>query len=274
MKIRFMGTAAAEGFPAVFCKCENCMKARELGGKNIRATTCTMIDDNILIDFGPDILTHVHNHRLNLTDLDAIVITHSHEDHFYMGDLNLARSPFGYFERGRDIMVCGNHRIHGMFEAGIAKDNAYSFLEAKPFVPFKIEEYTIHPMLAEHGDEDEQCLLYAIERGGKTFLAGNDTNIFPDETWQYLEGLKINVAALDATIGINPAKPPGQSGHMNIKTVNEVKERMIEIGCADNDTVFIMNHFSHNGGLMHHEFEALGAGMGLIPAYDGYVLDI
>ena len=105
-------------------------------------------------------------------------------------------------------------------------------------------------------------------------MAGNDTNIFPGDTWQYLKGLKIDAAALDATIGVNPAKPPAQSGHMNIKTVSTVKERMRQIGCADNDTVFILNHFSHNGGLMDHEFEALGASMGLIPAYDGYVLDI
>ena len=152
MKIRFMGTAAAEGFPAIFCKCENCMKAREIGGKNIRATTCTMIDDNILVDFGPDILTHVHKHRLSLTNLDGIIITHSHEDHFYIGDMDLARSPFGYFEREGNIMVCGNHMIHRMFNAGIARDNAYRFFEVNPFVPLKIGEYTIHPMLAEHGD--------------------------------------------------------------------------------------------------------------------------
>ena len=30
MKVRFLGTAAAEGWPAVFCNCENCKKAAAL----------------------------------------------------------------------------------------------------------------------------------------------------------------------------------------------------------------------------------------------------
>lgn len=36
MKIKYWGTGASEGLPAVFCDCENCQKARRLGGKNIR----------------------------------------------------------------------------------------------------------------------------------------------------------------------------------------------------------------------------------------------
>mgnify|MGYP003290091199 CR=1 FL=1 len=35
MKITYLGTAAAEGFPAVFCNCEYCIKAKKLGGKTV-----------------------------------------------------------------------------------------------------------------------------------------------------------------------------------------------------------------------------------------------
>jgi phosphoribosyl 1,2-cyclic phosphodiesterase len=31
MKLNFLGTAAAEGFPAIFCNCEYCKEARKLG---------------------------------------------------------------------------------------------------------------------------------------------------------------------------------------------------------------------------------------------------
>ena len=51
MKIQFLGTAAAEGFPAIFCNCEYCNKARELKGKNIRTRSQAIIDDKILLDF-------------------------------------------------------------------------------------------------------------------------------------------------------------------------------------------------------------------------------
>lgn len=274
MKIKFMGTAAAEGFPALFCKCDVCTKARKAGGKNIRTRTCTMIDDNILIDFGPDTLTHVNNHGLDLTALDAIFITHSHDDHIYALDLDRARPPYGHFKTDKKIKVCGNQTIQKIYEAKIQENESMEFIKVKPFETFEIDRYKIHPLLATHGDADEDCILYAIEYGGKTFLNGNDTNIFPEETWNYLKHLKLDAVALDTTVGINPAKPPSKSGHMNIETVKKVKDRMIEMGCADESTIFIMNHFSHNGGLLHHQFEDMGKEIGFIPAFDGYTVEI
>ena len=42
LKLQYLGTAAAEAFPGVFCHCETCAKARTLGGKNIRRrSACT-----------------------------------------------------------------------------------------------------------------------------------------------------------------------------------------------------------------------------------------
>jgi phosphoribosyl 1,2-cyclic phosphate phosphodiesterase len=50
VKLTFNGTAAAEGFPAVFCECKYCKKARELGGKNIRTRSSCLINEEYLID--------------------------------------------------------------------------------------------------------------------------------------------------------------------------------------------------------------------------------
>ena len=36
MKLKYLGTAAAEGIPALFCRCEMCAYARKAGGKEIR----------------------------------------------------------------------------------------------------------------------------------------------------------------------------------------------------------------------------------------------
>ena len=36
MKLQILGTAAAEGIPALFCTCEYCKKARQIRGKEIR----------------------------------------------------------------------------------------------------------------------------------------------------------------------------------------------------------------------------------------------
>ena len=54
MKIKYLGTAAAEAVPAPFCECEICERAREKGGRNIRTRSQAVIDDRILIDFCAD----------------------------------------------------------------------------------------------------------------------------------------------------------------------------------------------------------------------------
>mgnify|MGYP002683362279 CR=1 FL=1 len=36
MRLFFLGTAAAEGYPAIFCDCANCEEARAQGGRSLR----------------------------------------------------------------------------------------------------------------------------------------------------------------------------------------------------------------------------------------------
>ena len=50
MKIRYLGTAAAEGWPALFCSCPICTHARTQGGKNLRTRTQAILDGELLID--------------------------------------------------------------------------------------------------------------------------------------------------------------------------------------------------------------------------------
>ena len=50
MKLIFLGTAAAEGVPALFCNCKTCEKTRKLKGKNIRKWSSILINDNLIID--------------------------------------------------------------------------------------------------------------------------------------------------------------------------------------------------------------------------------
>lgn len=53
MKIRYLGTAAAEGWPALFCSCPICTKARAEGGRNLRTRTQAILDGELLLDFRP-----------------------------------------------------------------------------------------------------------------------------------------------------------------------------------------------------------------------------
>ena len=73
MKFKYLGTAAAEGFPAVFCNCIYCKKARELRGKNIRTRSQAMIDDKILLDFPADTYLHALQFDLDLSKVKLML---------------------------------------------------------------------------------------------------------------------------------------------------------------------------------------------------------
>lgn len=69
MKIKILGTCAAEGWPALFCNCSSCQKARQLGGKNIRTRSSLQIDDLLKIDLPPDTLVHSYKYNMKLHKL-------------------------------------------------------------------------------------------------------------------------------------------------------------------------------------------------------------
>ncbi len=52
MKVTLMGTGAADGWPNAFCHCVSCDDARRL--RDFRAQTAALVDDVLMLDFGPD----------------------------------------------------------------------------------------------------------------------------------------------------------------------------------------------------------------------------
>jgi len=54
MEIKILGTAASEGWPAIFCACETCRRAREVGGKNIRSRASVQFGPRYKIDLPRD----------------------------------------------------------------------------------------------------------------------------------------------------------------------------------------------------------------------------
>ena len=51
MKLKYYGTAAAEGIPGLFCNCRVCQNALKKRGKEIKTRSQALLDGKILIDF-------------------------------------------------------------------------------------------------------------------------------------------------------------------------------------------------------------------------------
>lgn len=79
MKITFLGTGTSQGTPMIGCNCKVC-KSTDKRDKRLRSSVLVETDNKkILIDAGPDFRQQML--RANITDLDAILITHAHIDH-------------------------------------------------------------------------------------------------------------------------------------------------------------------------------------------------
>ena len=87
MKIKILGTAAAEGWPGLFCNCQTCQKVRRLGGKNIRSRSSVLIDETLMIDAGFDNFMHSLTDNADFTKIKDVFFTHEHTDHCVASDL-------------------------------------------------------------------------------------------------------------------------------------------------------------------------------------------
>ena len=277
MEIQYLGTAAAEGWPALFCDCDICRRARAAGGKDLRTRTQSMIDGTILIDFPPDTYTHALNYSLNLGQIQHLLITHSHMDHFFPVELIHRHEHFGHNAKGM-LHVYGNEAVEKAFYDAVLidrfkvhpLDDSVAFKRLKPFEEFDAQGYHIVPVPADH-DKRETCFIYIIEKNGTCLLYGHDTGMnLSVEGWECIYSHKYSLISMDATMG----KQKTDGYHMGLWDDVEFARRLEEKGCIDGKTVKVINHFSHNGGMTHKDLEAFAGEHGMMAAYDGMKVEV
>lgn len=278
MKFKFLGTGAAEGFPAMYCGCAYCEAARKSGGKDLRTRSQAMIDEDLLIDYPSDSFIHAMQYRLRMDSVKYIFVTHSHLDHFAPEDATMRGLAFAHNIREPLVTVYGNEAVKKVYDwahetmIGKIKDG-YTYRLLKAYEPVQAGEYTVIPLPARH-DPNENCYIFVIRKGGKTILYGNDTGMLYEEVFDYLKEQKIyfDMVSLDCTMVENPVSDEGS--HMGIDGVVRVKARLMENGNADGRTKFFANHFSHNGNPTQERLEKLLLPHGIMPAYDGLEVEL
>lgn len=279
MQITFLGTAAANAYPEAFCRCANCEEARALGGPSLRKRCAALIDDDLLIDLGPDVMTASALHGRPLTGVRYWLQTHAHADHLDTS-LLLSRDPaWG---------VVGAPRLH--FYASAATVERAAQLLARDFAPASLLDpevserlnLEIHPIEAlqrftagpyqvtafpANHDPTVEPLLYAIEANGRGIFYGTDTAALPEETWQgfHRYKLRFDVVILDHTYG--PDEPGGD--HLNARQFVEHIARMRDEGLLAADARAFATHLAHTGNPVHPEMVEVAARQGYEVAYDG-----
>lgn len=279
MKIKYLGTAAAEAIPGVFCECDICKRSREAGGKNIRTRSQALIDDKLLIDFPADTYFHSIVHGIELSKIKTCLITHNHSDHLYPGELWCRSESIAYFDNMEPFTMyaakSGYNAIKEMTDKhNLEQTNRVIPKEIKPYEPFEAEGYKITALKANH-DEKSTPVIYLIEKDDKHMLYAHDTGFFVDETVEYLKktGVKLDFASFDCCGCLIQDEDYGLYGHMNL--VGDIKMRKLleKNGNITKDTICVINHFSHNGTPLHEEILPSADENNFIVSYDGLEIE-
>jgi phosphoribosyl 1,2-cyclic phosphate phosphodiesterase len=283
MRVTFLGTSAANAFPEAFCRCENCTNARALGGPSLRKRSSALVNEDLLIDLGPDVMAASNQHGVPLTSVRYCLQTHGHDDHLDTSHF-LSRSP-GYG-------VVGAPLLHFYASGGTLRTAArrleadcapLSFLhpdmrrhlnvqlhQVEPFENFSVGRYRVTALPASH-DPAGGSLIHAIEVEGCGLLYATDTAVFKEEVWQafYRGILRFDVVILDHTYG--PAE--NGSDHMSARDVAETVARLRAEALLKPRGRAFATHIAHEGNPPHPELVAFAEEHGYEVAYDGLTVE-
>lgn len=279
MKITQLGTAAAERIPAIFCKCTICENAKKVGGKEKRTQAQALIDNDILIDFGGDSYLHYLRDNLPYADLSVLLVTHWHSDHFYGEDLAFRMGAYGN-DFDCLMTVYGTETVQEFYQRAFGLEQMrdpsrlrYEVVKGGDSFQVLDGKYKVYVFDAVHGHNYGDCIFYGITNGESALLYLHDSGFPSEEAWKQMAdaGIVYDYVTMDCTLGPLPMR----SGiHMNLNENAQVRARLLEMGLAHNKTVFVANHFSHNGKATHQDLENAATPLGITVAFDGMATEL
>lgn len=279
MKIKILGTAAYERVPAMFCECPICEYARQHGGKDVRTQAQTLINEDLLVDFGQDNFPHSLQPGVNFRKVQHVLITHNHADHYMPQDFAMTNRPYGHNQIEPAIQVYGGNECAEKYNATPDRPGKTAFVKVEAFQTFQAGNYTVTALPARHGTENP--FVYIIHDGSKTLFYDNDSGIELDETYEFLgkSDFHFDAVICDCTNGV--LHYDRVHSHKSLIDNKNHREKLKELGVVDENTTWIVTHFSHNGLVsadrqpLHHEvFSKMAEEQGMLCAYDGIEIEI
>lgn len=294
MRFTFLGTSAGEQYPGVFCRCENCERARALGGRNVRANSCAHLAPDCMIDFNNSAPLRALQFGVSLPAVEHLLITHPHGDHYAPGLLRLRRMKPGLSlplsdedRHGPDsisprfcelpmLHVYGSEQVReGLRENG------------KDFDPqtLRLEMHSIG-YYEEFAAGDMQCLSlkanhmpgaaspamnYIIRRAGRTILYAMDTGWFFEETWERIRQFRYDLAVIEGTFGFGREDP---KAHMNLAAVERAHALFRSHDLLKDGALFCVSHICPHWTPPHDEIAPVMAEKGITMAYDGFSVEL
>lgn len=188
MQLLMLGVGSSAGTPMIGCQCTTCTSNDQRNNRT-RCSSVITLDNGkvILIDTGPDL--RLQALREGLTQVDAVLYTHTHADHIHgIDDLR----AFCQIQRAQ-IPLYGSPEAmaHVADKFGYTLRSASDFwdlpvLKANPVnAPFELFGQSIVPIPLKHGNSD----IFGYRLGNIAYLT--DVSVIPDSSLALLQGLDI-----------------------------------------------------------------------------------
>ena len=281
MQVTFLGTAAAPSMPIPFCICHVCTDARRVGGKNLRRRSSIIINDDLLVDIGPDLATASFEHNVSLANVSICLQTHAHEDHLDAEFIISRHTEYGtlvsndllFVGSGEtlrivDEIVCRRYEYGSIFDADTQAALKMNVLSVAPYEACTVGNYRITGYPANHA-MDQASLLYSIKQGNLAVFYGTDTSVLSEEIWERLlfHRTRYDLIILDHTYGIGLDSHP--EDHLGARDVVAHTDRFRESGLLKDSGLVYATHISHEGNLEHDELDEYAGKHGYRVAFDG-----
>ena len=278
---QFWGTSAAEGIPSPYCRCENCREAREKKGKYQRKRSSFRVSDSIIIDLGADAVSQSMEYG-DLTDINHVLITHTHDDHLNQHMLMEAfwgseyrQGPIHYYLTDEAYNIVDKWRSNDWILKGLVpkweEENIVQFHKLTYGQRIEIDGIGVTPFKGNHkGNMKETSAMYLLELpDGRTLFYGLDSGPYFQETIDALKNVYVNIYISEATGGTKPSAP--ESTHMNLQNVYDLACTLYEQGTIDDNSILYLTHINHRTGhdQMLEGVEKLKFPVKTVVAFDG-----
>lgn len=264
--MRFLGTAAADLLPAPLCKCPICTEARKDPALN-RYRCSFLLDDENLIDCGPELAAASMRFGLDLTELKNVFITHTHSDHFCTSNAGFIKMSGTRDRAPVDLYISheGLSRVMRtyqlMTEAGIRSDATEAvekeyvrFHAVDIGVPFYAGGYAVVAVPTTHPVSGcETAINYRFSKDGMSLLYACDTGIYLPEALEILRGSRVDKLVMEGTWGNRT--DISLTSHLNAYAFVDQLDVFRKLDIIREDTKIYCTHINHKHSWNHEAYQ-------------------
>ena len=264
MKPTLLGTGGSEGIPCIFCTCSVCERARSLGGHEIRSRSSLLLNDDTLVDFSPDLFYQSLQGKFNLNRLSALFLTHFHEDHVNVPEMESRLSALPALHSPVAVYCSPEtaHQVQSLFKFyfNYGRPDGRDYFERYKLTPLPLWQpmhangFCVTPIQSSHHGYGVAALgyNYIFEKNGQRLLYAVDTGWYPDVSWDFLDGLPLDGVIMECTYGDYNLQPYSPE-HLNLSNMLDMLHHLQDLGCITPKTPVFLTHLCHLHSMTHEE---------------------